>query len=260
MSKLTFIPSNRFRELVESESKKASEKGKKFIKNPEGFARHLINTGRNGELTARRIYRKQESLGNQLEPRVLRVAGLTYDIGKIGVGDSYHEIPGAYSIIKEGERWSLIAGASKADRQRILRRIASCLPGDWALLEELGNNFPESALYLSFITPELEEQVEFLRRELSPTRAPLTIKELTALNTLEKQIALYADMVDNVASTKEGRMSVTARLQDIKVRYRQYADEAETPESREYYMNQVRLAREIAPRIIGVCDKVEELL
>ncbi len=250
---IQYIDEETAKGLIKKAGDKAIGEGKKFITNPTGFSGHLINTGRNAELVAERILGKNSDLQGKVTPKIVRVAGFMHDFGKINIGDPYHEIEGAYEIIEGGKELGLVSGEGNLERELI--RIAFCLPGDFALLEEMGKDFPDSALYSAFVTPRLKNQVEVLRRKFSPTGEPLSIATLCSPDTLEKQIALYADMTD----VHGGGISYRNRLDDIVARYTKLASEADTEASKNYWATLTGLTKQISPRIFNVCERIEKL-
>lgn len=249
MKDIEYITETGMKSLIESEVETNSSKG--FVKNPSGFAQHLIQTGKIAHQTASIILRKHPSLRGRLDPRITKIAGWVHDFTKIHEGSEYHEVGSAHIVLTEGDgRLELITGGTKKEKTRKLIQIARCLPPDFALYEELGGaSFPNKALYQAALHPFLK-RIEELRTKLSTSRKKLSIEEFALPFSLEQQVLLYADMVNN---GEEGKTSIERRLTEIK---RRYGD----PKSEYHNPILAGLIDVIAPRILVVGRTIENLM
>lgn len=255
MNEIRYIDEQPMRDLIIHLGEQAKAEGKQFIKNPAGFGGHLINTGKNAYRVSMKILENHPKLASKINPDAMKIAGYMHDIGKISIGDPYHEIESAWLTIMNGEELGLVEGGEHIERREVLRRAALSLPGDYTLFEEMGNNFPLTALYPSYVTEDLIGKTEKLKIDLSATGTPLTIGDLTTPNTLEKAISLYADMTDLNGSGS----SVDGRIAEIIERYSKYGAEYKDPEG-DYYRKIVELTEQIAPRLKTVTGLIDELM
>ena len=168
-----------------------------------------------------------------------------HDVGKIWIGDAYHEIEGADMILKRGEELGLVIGDDEKTKRDFLIRTAACLPPDAALAEEMGIDFPETALYPGYVTPKLRTQVKNLTGKLG---------NLFVMDTLEKQIASYADWVDIDGD-------VIDRLDEVIERYRDWSEGASEEKESDYYRKVADVLADngFRARIIGVCGFIGNL-
>ena len=113
---------------------------------------------------------------------------------------------------------------------------------------------PGSSIFFNpdFVTNELEMEVQYLKRVLSPENP--TILGLTIPDTLEKQISLYADMVDS-----KSPITVEQRLAELKERYYRWSEEANSPHEKQYYSQLANLASKKTPTILSICRVIEQL-
>jgi len=215
MGNIKYIAEAGMRSLIKGEVE--THESLKHIKSPSGFANHLIQTGEIAHQTASTILRNHPTLSRELDPEVTKLAGWMHDFSKPREGGEYHEVGSAHMALIEGDgRLELITGGAKGERTEKLIRIAKCLPSDSALYEELGGNgFPDKALYPK-VLPKFLERIEELRRKLSPDGRVFSMEEFALPFSLEQQVLIYADMVNN---GEEGRVSVEERLRELKERY-----------------------------------------
>ena len=247
MSKIIYIPENRVRELIEAEVK--ANLGKGHIKDPAGFAQHLIDTGNIGHKIALQILENHPYLRGIIDPEAVRLAGWMHDFSKIFEGGEYHEVGTAHLILTQGAtNLELLSGKDKSEIKRILKGITSLIPPDYALYEELGGSgYPKDALYSSI--DAFVDRVETLRRKLTKTSIPLSIEELALPSTLNQGIYLYADLT-NV----NGKMvSVKERMDEIVQRYG-------NPSGHYYNPGVVEVTERIRPRIMSVANTIETLM
>lgn len=142
-------------------------------------------------------------------------------------------------------------GTSEERREKLIR-IASCLPGDAALPEELGDNFPKTAAYPEHTTPEIIEKYNFLLKELSTDRIMFSVAD-----TLEKQISCYADF-KNIQGKE---ITVKQRLEDIYSRFLSVAEDPKTPDKEaKMILHRRELIKRASPRILAICGTIEQLL
>lgn len=248
MSKISFITEKRVRELIASEVERNKEKG--HIVSPGAFSQHCINTGRIGYEVAKKIIENHPSLAAQINPDVIKTQGYMHDFSKIYEGQKYHEIGTAFLVLTKGDtELELLCGGEQSERNYLLKEIASLIPPDYALFDELGGkNFPDAALYPDKIG-DFMERLDFLRRVLSKTDSKLSIEEFALPLTIGQQIALYADLTN--ADGK--RVSVQERMTELQVRYK---------DPKRGYNNPVyaEVTDIIRPRIIVVANTIENLL
>jgi len=248
MANIIYMNEQNVRDLIESEVQTNLDRG--YIKSSEGFARHLVDTGNIAYEVALGIQANNPRLSGQINPEILRLAGWMHDFSKVSEGNEYHDVGTPYLILTEGDgRLELVKGGSQAERKGILKKMASLIPPDFALYEELGGaDFPKRVAYPERIA-EFKERIDFLRRKLSKDENVLTMEEFALPLTLNQQIALYADMVN----VNGERVNARDRLEEIKVRY---------GDSQGAYYNpkMVELTERITPRILVVCSTIESLL
>ena len=256
MSELVFIEEREFRNVLTALAREQQAKGELRIETPDRFITHLVDVGHLAESTARQIIRVHSNLFRILSPQIVRVAGYSHDIGKINVGDPYHEVESAYMVLKEGEDLGLVTGGNRVARRTALKRIACCLTSDFALDRELGDeSFPDGALYRGFVTSELIEKVNFLRVELSRDSVPLTINQLTSPNTLERQVVMYTDLT--------GENGMQTRLDEMIDRYENKAAQLEGQGKiglTHYYRKQVELTRQLMSRFLATEGLIKQLI
>ena len=255
MEDINYITEEQAREIILEKGKQIS-KDKNNIRNPKAFLSHLINVGRNCDEIAKKILKRHPTLHEEINPDIVRISGYLHDFGKFNIGDPYHEIESATIILKNGEELGLVTGGNKNKRRNALVQIASCLPSDYALYEELGGDFPENPLYPNFITESLKENIEFLKTNLSLNNNSLSILELTTPNTFEKQILLYGDMTD---MGSEMKVTVKDRLDELISRYSLLAKDTTIGGDPHYFSKLAGLTKQIAPRILGICGSIEQL-
>ena len=249
MSGLIYITEEEVRERINREATLAQSQGKDFIRNSNDYSSHLIDVGKKGKEISEIILSKNPDLDYCLNSNIPLVAGFFHDFEKIWVGDAYHEIYGAHKILNDGEELGLVKGGTSEERRNTLVRIASCLPGDAALLEELGNNFPITAEYPEHVTSELINKYQSLLKEL-----PMDEKNFAIPDTLEKMIALYADFTD-------GGITIEQRLKDIHNRYAKVVDNLDTPPKEAKMIKHRRdLIKKASPRILAAGWIIEQLL
>ncbi|TKJ16981.1 hypothetical protein CEE44_00390 [Candidatus Woesearchaeota archaeon B3_Woes] len=248
MSEINFITEERARELIESEVESNTDKD--FIIDSSGFANHSIDTARIAYNIANIILEKHPSLKNLIDPEIIRAAGYMHDFGKVYGGHEYHEVGAAHLILTEGDKnLGLINGGLKSEREGVLREMASIIPPDLALYEELGgSNFPDGALYKDHIGLFIEK-VEQLRRDLSKTDEPLSIEDFALPYTLNQQITLYADLTNLNGES----IPIEQRLAEFEQRY-------SDPQSKYYNPILSGLTKVIKPRILVVGNTVESLM
>ncbi len=254
MANLTYITEEGMREVIQTEAARAKAEGKSYIENSTGFGNHLTGTKKKARDIGETVLSKNPGLGYCLDLNVVEAAGGVHDIGKFQCTDAYHEIEGAYMVMTRGEEWGLVRGGTQAERRQALIRIASCLPGDAALVEELGDDFPRTAAYPEFATEQIVREYEFLLKELglSKTAFPQPF-------TLEAKIACFADFTDATGDTT----AVRERIQGLYDTYPQRAQEArQQGDSKKANMilHRIELIKIAEPRILESCRVVEQLL
>jgi len=253
--RLEFISESQIRGLIQKENATAAARGLSFIKNSVGFSNHSVNVGEVAFETAAAIRKRNPPLRGEICSKVVRTAGYMHDFGKIWIGDPYHEIATAYTILERGEELGLVKKGTPDERESQLIRIASCVPSDYLLREGLGSDFPQTAMHPEFVTSELEFQVENLRKRLSKGNTPLSIQELTTLDTYERKILLYADMGDN-----DGLLTVKQRLDEIAERYGgEYAQNAKSEKEAEFYRVTTQLIRKVGKEFIQTYNEIKQL-
>jgi len=234
MKNLHYITSESFEDVIEAEVARVESEGKLFIYNSGGFSKHLINTGINAESISEIILRNHPTLRNSLSPGIMRATGFMHDFSKYDVGDPYHEIEGAYVILTRGEEMELVAGGCKSERREALKRMAMCLPSDGIVYEQLGGRgFPENVPYKNIFTPEMKEKLDFIRRELSSNKTPLTMGELTSPRGLESKVIIYADFTN---SGDEEEISFIDRLEEVYTRHNRLSEEMDEEEVKKYHV------------------------
>jgi hypothetical protein len=246
---LTYITEDAARQLVETKVEENLEKN--YIVTPKGFANHLMDTGRIAYEVSNLILERHPSLKSHIDPDINRVEGYMHDFTKIFEGNHYHEIGTAHIVLTKGDsELGLVVGGTKEERTAVLKEIAASFAPDYALYEELGKfPFPNNADYKDKAGPFVD-RLNYLTKALSKTGEPLTREEFALPLTLNQQITLYADLT-NVGGK---RVPVEQRLFDIKERYGD-------PEQPGYYdLNYVRLTDAITPRVLIVCNTIENLL
>lgn len=246
MSKIIYIPENRAREMIEVEVK--ANLGKAHIKDPEGFAQHLIDTGNIGHKVSLQILENHPYLRGNIDPEAVRLAGWMHDFSKIYEGGEYHEVGTAHLILTQGSTNLGLLSGDKSETERILKEISSLIPPDYALYEELGGvDYPKGALYPTI--DAFVERVENLRRQLTKTSTPLSTEELALPYTLNQGIYLYADLTNvngEVVSPKE-------RMDEVVQRYG-------NPSGPYYNPVVAQLTEIIRPRIMSVAKTIETLM
>jgi hypothetical protein len=252
MDEISYINESYMADFIVEECERARGLGKDFIHGFEGFAGHLIGVGNRAEEVAHMVRERNENLKEVVNPGVVKVAGYMHDIGKIKYGDPFHEIYGAVQILEEGEKIGLVCGGTSEEKKKLLNSIAACLPSDGPLAEEL-RGFPSDFSHRYYHTQELEDKINYLRKELSENE-PLSVTRLTSPDTLEKAICLYSDWSDLGGK----KISVEERIGEIDERYRKIASGKKVPE-REYYLKVNEYVQQSASRIIGICGIVEGL-
>ena len=248
MRKINFISEEGAKDLILSETKANLDKG--FIYDSEGFAKHCLDTARIGYKVAQKIIKKHPTLQTLINPELIRVQGYMHDFSKIYEGQKYHEIGTTSLVLQEGDtNLKLINGGSKSERKLLLQEMASLIPPDYALFEELGgNNFPDGALYKDLIEKFLP-RIEHLRENLSPSKKILSMEEFAIPKSLNQQIALYADLTN----INGRRVSVQKRMTELQKRYR----DAEKPFYNPIYAEVTDIIR---PRIIVIANTIENLM
>jgi hypothetical protein len=235
--------------LVESTADRHKEKN--FIINGTGFANHLRDTGNIGYATAAVILEKHPELAGEVDADHQRVAGCFHDYTKIIEGSALHEIGTAYFILTEGEKHGLVSGGTYKERQTALRSIASLIPPDYALFEELGgSNYPTGSPHSPEKLAQFEKRLSWLRQELSTTDQPLSIEEFALPLTLAQQIALYADLTN----VRGEVVSMAARLDDIVERYQ--------PGTRFHEQNPIfaDVTEQLKPRALKIEETIKGLM
>ena len=246
MGNLVYITENDALQVIKDEMASPRNKG---LKGTEGFAEHLIDTGRIAYDIALQILSKHSSLKPFINPDALRVEGYMQDFGKIHSGPKYHEIATADVILSRGKEMGLVAGGTQSERTRALKEIALIVPPDYALFEALGgNDFPNNPAYPEVIG-DFIERVSRLRRDLSDRGEPLTMEEFGLPFSLNQQIGLYADLTN----VNGQRVSVGGRVAEIEQRYSQVGGKFYDPTYAE-------LTRKIRPRVLVVGKTIENLL
>jgi len=212
MMGLIYITERRARELVESEVK-VNDKG--FIRNAEGFANHCISTGSIAENTAKELLRYSIMFKEQIDPDIARIAGYMHDLGKIYEGDIFHEIPTAEKILNEGENFGLVTG-SRTERSEALKKIACLIPPDGILYEQLGGEgFPHQSPYRPEIVGKFIDRISDLRKRLSSTKKPLSMREFALPLNWMKKIAIFSDF----ANLSGEKVSIEDRIDECIERY-----------------------------------------
>lgn len=262
MQDLEYIAERDARELIIREGRKGVDNGTSCVKNPVGFSGHLINVGNTAHEVAERILDRHLTLFGCINPEIVRVAGYMHDFAKMGYGkeaadleysELYHDITGAHLILEKGEEFGLVSKGSESDRREALRRIAICLPGDWTF-EEL-----EQKAYGE--TPSFKEMTDYLRRNLSTNDCSLSLIGLSTPTSLERQIAVYADVVDNEDRSVAGALK---RIEEMCVTYDKYVEEA-TGEGKNiealYFRTQARISRtpEFKSKMATIVSNINQL-
>jgi len=237
-----------------------------FIRGSEGFINHGIDVGAKVYDSSSKAIQKYHSLEAKLIPDALRVYGNMHDFGKIEFGDPFHEIHAAYLILTRGDKdeLGLVAEGSQSERKEILKYIASLFAPDYAIYEELGGRqkeeFPDGFLQRHYLKPDylpkgdpgVVEKVNYLRRELSPDKTPLTLEQFAlpdlCPNPLAAKFAMHADLTDS--------LTFEERIIDIKERFwamkeKQFGD---------YFALISRLTDAVEPRLRKAMGEVERLI
>ncbi|MFH1770105.1 MAG: hypothetical protein ABH828_00960 [archaeon] len=248
MTKINFMTEEAAKDLIVSEIKSNKEKG--YIHGAETFTNHLIDTGRIGYNITNVILEKHPSLKDQINPDIIRVQGYVHDLTKIHEGTKYHEVGTAHLILTQGDtNLGLINGGTKAERRKVLREMASIIPPDLVLYEELGGNeYPDKVVYHNIID-NFEDRIEILRRDLSTTGKPLTMEEFALPLSLNQQIALYADLTN----VNGEQVPIVERLNDLQARYR----DENIPYNNPLFADIIEIAK---PRLLVVANTIENLM
>jgi len=254
MENLKYLTEKQARKIILEKGKQIS-KDKNYIHNPHAFLNHLISVGRNCDETARAILKRHPTLNHEISPDIVRISGYFHDFGKFNIGGPYYEVEGSSIVLEKGEELGLVRG-DKNERRNTLIRIASGFISDYLIAEELGMDFPKNPLYPEFVTESLKAKVEYLKINLSLDNKPLSILELTTPDTFEKQILLYGDMTN---MGKNRKVTVKDRLDELVSRYSTLAKNTNIERDAHYFSQIVRLTPQVAPKILGIYGRIEQL-
>ncbi len=227
MMALEFITEQEMKGIVIEESERAKKLGRAHILNPAGFSGHLISVGNKAYDISMRILDKHLDLAGEIDPYIARTTGFFHDFAKIGGnihhpeqegGDIWHDLEGPYMVLTRNEEIGLVKGSTE-EVTNALRKISLGISSDFALAEEMGRSFPQSAAYR--IPPCLIERINFLMKNLSVDGNPITWERLVYPDTLMRKIAQYSDMVDIGGGVKQAQ----ERCAGIIERYAKWGDE-----------------------------------
>lgn len=243
-----YITEEAVRELVESEV--AANKDKGYVRSPEGFVNHHMQTGRIGYQVANQIIDKHPSLAPLINPELIRTEGYVHDFTKIYEGDRLHEIGTAYLVLTEGDkRLQLVTGGTSEERTALLREMAAMFPVDYASFEELGGYQGLKHCAYPELIDQFRERLDFLRKELSDTDEPLSMERFALPYSLNQKIALFADLTNLDGKS----VSASERMDDAVKRYG-------NPDSGFYDPIITKLTPVVRPRLLTVTNSIEELL
>lgn len=266
MIELEYINEKQFKEVINRESERVLKQGKRYIMSPNGFATHLIGTGQKAEKIAKLILKNHPSLRKLINPEIVKVAGFMHDFGRFNVGDPFHEIDGAYTILAHGEKLKLVKGGSNKERLNALKQMALCLPSDGLVFEQLGNPLEQI-----FYTQDIASKLSYLQKELFYGENSLSLEEITSPKTIEQRIVIYSDY-----KNLEGEdMSLGKRMREVCARYKETSRNVTQEDVENYdliapgvslkdlqnhYKNVSLLVQQTMPHIITSVDSIDELL
>ena len=193
--------------LIQRRLAAAAAAGRRFIRDPGAFERHLLTVAQAARMVAEQL-QHASTVSTRPNPVVCYLAGAWHDAGKIFQGDDYHELTSAVELLTYGHEWEFVRGAPQEVRGTLVSAARAILP-HFAVLEQLEDGYvPTSAT-----RADLRGLLRVLEDRLG---AEITAADLLP-STIDAAVLIYCDIAqdDALAMTGCSTTSFERRWYDI---------------------------------------------